>query len=121
MKKLSFNYSLKNIPVPTEKAYKNKLIESVEHVIKRMRWKAFFYNNQQKDQERTETFGIKIRKCPPQVQEMISFENDLFDMIKNVKFKFVRNTFQSQLNQDLNKIRQSKNTFVFADKTRNIY
>ena len=86
-----------------------------------MRWKAFFFNNQQKDQERAETFGIKTRKCPPQVQEMISFENDLFDMIKNVKFKLVRNTFQSQLNQDLNKIRQSKNIFVFADKTRNIY
>ena len=36
MKKLQFDYSYKNIPIPTERNYKLQLIEKIELVITRM-------------------------------------------------------------------------------------
>ena len=121
MEKLSFNYALKNIPLPSQKSYKTKLIEKVEQVIKRMRWKAAFLDKKEEELGRPEKFGFKTRTCPPQVKEMIPFENDLFDMIKRVKFREVNKDFQKQLNEDLQKIKSSDKVFIFADKTRNIY
>ena len=89
MDKRTFNYSLKNIPLPSEKSYKLKLIEKVEQVIKRMRWKAHFFDSKDKvkDNEMTENYGFKSRMCPPQVKDMIKFEDDLHQMIKSVELK----------------------------------
>lgn len=123
MNKKTFSYSLKNIPLPSKKSYKLKLIEKVELVIKRMRWKATFFDGKRKDaeQEKTNNFGFKTRKCPPQVAEMILFENDLFNMIKNIKFKTIKSDFLDELSNDLSMINNSSQVFAFADKTRNMY
>ena len=123
MDKRTFNYSLKNIPLPSEKSYKLKLIEKVEQVIKRMRWKAHFFDSKDKvkDNEMTENYGFKSRMCPPQVKDMIKFEDDLHQMIKSVEFKKVNNKFLNTLKSDIQDINKSQNLFVFADKTRNIY
>ena len=41
-----YSHSMRNIPLPSEKLYKTMLIEKViELLIKRMRWKAFLYEN----------------------------------------------------------------------------
>ena len=64
MEKIYFNYSLKNIPVPSRTSYKLQLSAKIESVIKRMRWKAhFFKNNTEKKQGRSETrnFWIQIK------------------------------------------------------------
>ena len=45
----------------------------------------------------------------------------MFDIIKSIKFRKVRNKFQEELKEDLSKIRKSRNMFVFADKTNNVY
>ena len=39
-----FCYSMKNIPLPLKNAYLKRLIEKVESVLKRMRWKAFSFD-----------------------------------------------------------------------------
>ena len=41
---IDFGYSLKNVPLPSKDSYKYKLIENTEQLLKRMRWKAFFYD-----------------------------------------------------------------------------
>ena len=51
MEKLQFDYSYKNIPIPTERNYKSQLMEKTELVIKRMRWKAHFYNEKKDAKE----------------------------------------------------------------------
>ena len=61
------------------------LTKKGQQAIKRMQWKAFFFNNQEKEYARVDKFGFKSRKGPPQVKDMIQFENDLFEMIKKVK------------------------------------
>ena len=51
---------------------------------------------------------------------LVHFENDMYDLIKNIKFKDHTNDFQRKLKTDAKKI-QSSDMFVFADKTSNIY
>ena len=64
MEKIYFNYLLKNIPLPSRTSRKLQLIDKIESVIKRMRWKAqFFLNNNEKNKEeaKCETFGFKLK------------------------------------------------------------
>ena len=133
MKKVNFNYSLKNIPIPSNSSYKLMLIDKMELLVKRMRWKAHFFLEEQKRKENKkqdtthtpslekETYGFKTNSCPPPVKELEAFEKDLFDIVKTLKFRKISNEFQSQLNKDIKMINQSKNVFVPADKTSNLY
>ena len=91
MEKLLFDYSYKNIPIPSERNYKLQLMEIIELVIKRMRWKVHFYNEKKdvkENETRTipETYGLKSLNCPPQVKELIQFKSNSLDMIKALKF-----------------------------------
>ena len=55
---------------------------------------------------------------PPQNLALTSFENDIY---QNIEFRKVHNDFQDKLKEDINEIRSSKNLFVFADKSTNLY
>ena len=122
MENTSFNYSLKNIPFPDKSSYTLKLMEKIESVIKRMRWKAYFYLNKETQK--------KISRRTPQdsnpgttrhsVAYLKNLRKDVFD-IKSIKFRKVRNKFQEELKEDLSKIRKSRNMFNFEDKTNNVY
>ena len=93
----------------------------VESVIKRMRWKAHFFLKGDKISDLNNPFGLLSNKTPPTILEMKSFENDVINLIKNIKFRNAENQFQISLANDLKRINSSPNIFVFADKTRNIY
>ena len=129
MDNFDLDYSGKNIPIPSTKEYIKCLLEKIESVIKRMRWKAFFFLNNSSDtdsssddeEKDTETYGFKSKKTPPQISEMVSFEKDLFNLIDNINYRQVSDTFQSQLKEDVKKINSSDKVFVKADKTRNMY
>ena len=49
------------------------------------------------------------------------FEDDLIDLVENIKFRKVRNYFQKQLHEYLRKKRSSKKTLTLTDKTSNMY
>ena len=124
MDQVRFDYSTKNIPIPPKNSYLKSLIEKVENVIKRMRWKAFFFDRKEEDSSDVVTnnsFGFKSRECPPQNNELDKFEADLLDMVHNVKFRNVNNKFQNKLNKDISKIDNSTKAFIPADKTSNFY
>ena len=100
------------------------LIEKVESVIKRKRWKAFFFDRNEQDNNdaiNNDNFGFKSRKCPPQNSELDKFEADLLDMVHNIKFRKVNKKFQNKLNEDISKIKKSTKAFNPADKTSNFY
>ena len=40
-----YSYAIKNIPIPSEKLYKIILLEKVELLVKRMRWKPHIFEN----------------------------------------------------------------------------
>ena len=102
MEKISFNYSLKNIPFPDKSSYTLKLMEKIESVVKRMQWKAYFYlNKETQEKQQKNTFGFKSRHHPPQCNLLEKFEKDVVDIIKSIKFRKVRNKFQEEPKEDL--------------------
>ena len=121
MEKINFNYSLKNIPVPSKSSYKLKLIDKIESVIKRMRWKAHFFINGDSTETKKETYGFKSKQYPSQIKELDMFEKDLFELVKSVKFRNSNDEFQNEIKDDINKIKSSSNVFIPADKTTNMY
>ena len=57
MKKLTFDYSMKNIPVTNKRSYLFKRIEYIGMVIKRMHWK-LIYCGMKENSIKTETYGL---------------------------------------------------------------
>ena len=121
VRQINLGYSLKNIPIPPAREYMKLLISRTEDVVKRMRWKAFFYLKGTSDACDKERYGFRSRKCPPQIDELTAFEDDVHRMIDNVKFRPASSEFQDTLRSDLKRIRESSNVVIAADKTRNLY
>ncbi len=120
MRQFRFDYSLKNIPIPSQDAYLRNLIEKVENVLKRMRWKVHFFLKGDKISDQNNPFGLPSNKTPPTLLKMKSFENDVINLIENIKFRNAENQLKISLafaKFDLKKINSSPNIFVFADKT----
>ena len=121
MEKVNFGYSLKNIPIPRRDAYMKSLIDKTHKFLKRMRWKAHFYDNPTTG-ERQETFGFNSEKSPPLVKDLLGFESDMYALIKGIEFKqHYGNRLQQKINKDIRDMRSSSCMFVQADKTTNIY
>ena len=47
-------YSMKNIAIPTRKIYLRQLMEKIQMVITRIRWKAIQFSNNENDDSETE-------------------------------------------------------------------
>ena len=88
---------------------KLKSIEKMKSVTKRMRWKALYFLNDDKDKadNRPETSGFKSRKIPPSCMEMERFK-DFFNMITSIKFKLIKTDLQLELKEDVNKLENPK-------------
>ena len=66
-------------------------------------------------------YGLKTRICLRKTTELVTFENDLIEPVKNTKLRKIRNQFQKRLQQDNKTLKTSNKTVTFADKTNNIY
>ena len=96
------------------------MMEKVESFITRLRWKAHFFDKN-KHSVNNINFGFKSNFTPLQHELLSPFESDLYDMIRSINFKPVRNDFQKKLTGDINNIKSSKHLLIFADKTTNLY
>ena len=120
MEKIDIDYSTKNIPIPSKDECEIQLVSKIEHVIKRMRWKALEYLGKLSNSTK-ESYGFKSKKCPPVVKEMSNFGEDLRLMIKNLEYREVKNSFSKKLANDVKLVKNTKELLVNADKSRNIY
>ena len=118
--KYDFNYSLKNIPLPSKKEYILALITAVEKFIKNLRWRAFFFLNPN-DRPEKETYGFKTMKATPKIEELKQLEERLRIMIRDLEFRKFSNDFQDKMKRDLNEIINDSHVIVAADKTSNHY
>ena len=122
IQKVNFNYSLKDIPICNKKEYLIKLYDATSKFINRLRWKLFFCNQEDNSPyEYKEENIFKSRKSAPAHDELKAFENDLFNIIKNIKFTTYKSNFQKKLKHDLNSLLTKNKIILFADKTRNLY
>ena len=121
MDQRNFGYSMKNIPIAGRNAYMKRMMEKVESVLRRMRWKALFFEKPEAAGPRLNTFGFKSTKAPPPMEHLNAFENDLYDLVRNIQFTTRRNEFQKQLARDVREMARSEDVLVHADKTTNLY
>lgn len=122
MERILFDYSLKNIPIPSEKEYIEKLIDTTEQFCKRLRWRVYFYLNPEHRSGVMETYGFKSRKSPPSLPELLNFEKRLSDMIRDIKLRPILCNCQQKLKTDAKQtINATDKLIISADKTTNHY
>ena len=113
MEKFNFGYSVKNIPIPSEREYKIQLTEKIEAVIKRMRWKAIFSDRTKEETEtKRKTYGLRSTATPAAVKELSAFENDLWRIVTKLQFRRVNCDFQNKLKEDIRNIKKSKKVLL---------
>ena len=131
MNKLSYSYSLKNIPYPSHWEYNKKLCRSIELFTRRLRWRAYHLladieaggsgGDESTNDEHKPNFGIRSEAAPPIVTELLPFEKELFEIPRRVSFGGKTNEVQKKLQSDLAKLKVNPNLVISADKTSNYY
>ena len=121
MEKFSVTYSTKNIPLPSQNDYLQRLIEKTEHFLCRMCWKAYFFLNPTTIRNTKDIYGFKSTKNPPLVEELKEFENHVLKMIQSTKFKHINSPFLIKIKDDAIKIKKETKLIIAADKTANFY
>ena len=58
-----------------------------------MRWKAIFQDIK-KEKSNQQRYGLRSFKIPPPVKELAAFESELIELVKNIKFRKVKNQLQ---------------------------
>ena len=123
MEQINFDYSLKNIPIPSKQSYLKCMIEEIESLTRRMRWKAHFFDSN--DTENRESpnfnFGFKSDITPSQKEHLNVFENDLCNIVQCIEFRHSRNIFQKQLATDRKQINETDSLLVSTDKITNMH
>ena len=66
-----------------------------------------------------EMYGFRSGKAGEPHHDLHEFEQDLFKLPKDIKFRKIPNKFQKKLNGELEDMKKSKNVYVPADKSRN--
>ena len=83
-----------------------------EMVIKRIRWKAVPFSNNEDNDRKTEWYGLKSLSLVRPVKELTLLENGLMLLVNNVKFRKVTNHLQDRLKQDLKIMKASNKTIL---------
>ena len=98
-------YSLKDIPICNKKEYLIKLYDATSKFINRLRWKLLFCNQEDSSPyEYKEKYIFKSCKSAPAHDKLKAFENDLFNIINNIKFTTYKSNFQKKIKHDLNNL-----------------
>ena len=129
MEQIQLGYSLKDIPVPEDKVYLEKVIASWGKTDKKMKWKVHRINNPTRTaRESKNTYGFPTVEAPPTLKadlpttkKLKEFQDGMIDLIREIKFNSNTNQHQVKLKQDISKIRSEKRVYMAADKTSNMY
>jgi hypothetical protein len=121
MDQVNLGYSTKNIPIPDKKEYLKRMISSAERLIRRIRWRTFFFLNKDATTEKKTTYGFCSSRAPPYIMDLKQFEDDMLNLVQNIEFSHKSNTFQEQLNKDKKITKEGDKLLVSADKTTHFY
>ena len=98
-----------------------KLLSQTENFLRRLRWKAYFFDTPDLEVKKKDNFGFKTNNCPPIVKNLLDFETDLYSMISKTEFRHTSNHTLKKIGEDAKKIRKSHAAIVPADKSSNFY
>ena len=86
-----------------------------------MRWKALFTLKGANDETNKKTYGFKSTNCPPQIEEVKAFADDMYHMVETISFRRASNQLQDKMRKDIKLIKDGAEIVAPADKTRNLY
>ena len=68
-----------------------------QEIIKQLQWKVFYFDKKQlnQDEEPLNTYGFRSEKTPPPNNNLIWFENDLYELICNLRYVKLQTTFKN--------------------------
>ena len=123
MDQVNWDYSTKNVPIPSDQEYCKVLIDKTSDFLKRAKWRAFFFLNPTQTTAKKETFGFKSTNSLPNVPELKELEEKMLELIQSVENKqnFTMPKFQKQMVKDIKEIKKTKEMIIKADKTNNHY
>ena len=128
MNKKCFGYSLKSIPIPSQKAYMNLMINQSEKFLRAVRWKVYFYKEKLKQGGKVNTgtknnYGFKSLAAPPLDLDLRQFEQDVKRMVRNLEFydTIHLNKLQKNMKTDIRSLSRKEELCIEADKNRNFY
>ena len=131
LERISINHSHKDIPTYSKTEYLVKLFDMTNKFLNKIRWALFWHEktnetNQSNDEleldYNNQQYNIfPTKKSGPSSNKLAAFENDLFDMCKNIKFKKVFSKYQNNLRNTLSKLKEQDKVVIKADKTSNLY
>ena len=95
MERIKFDYSLKNIPIPSRNSHKLQLIEKIGDFKKSFGKRIFFLTNtyDTNDNMNRETYGFKSKHHPGVIKELETFEKELFDIACSLKYRNTTDDF----------------------------
>ena len=109
MERVNFSYSLNNIPIPCKNAYLKNMTFKLESFIKRIRWKAFFYEKLENTSEAiTDNSGFKSVRTSPKNVHFNAFKTDLYDMVRNIEFKRVNSELKVTCQKTTNALMKTR-------------
>ena len=136
MDKVIFKYSHKDIPIHSNKSYLIKMMDMTSKFINKMRWKVYWHEKQQNIDSEIPTPGstttdqtdfnvnkniLPSKRSAPTSGKITAFENDLFSLCKNLKFKKNNCKYQSDLIKSIEELKEKRKVIVKAYKTSNLY
>ena len=69
-----------------------------------MSWRVHFFLQEKYESDiLRKGFRFKSKSAPPQYQHMETFEKGFIEMIPNIKFRSVKDTFQKKLKEEIEK------------------
>ena len=90
MDKFNIGYSTNSIPIVTERQYKLKLVKKFEAVIKRIRCKAFYFQQSDtRENSKNIFYDLTSDKTPLPAKHLEMFEKDLFKIEEKIKVSTV--------------------------------
>ena len=93
----------------TQKVQINKYIHNIY----------IYFNLDDNESVKNEYSGIfPLCRNPKEDKHLERFENNLYDLIKSLKFRKVKNPMFTKIRNDLNEIKKSNKTIAFADKSQ---
>ena len=75
MDRQNFDYSMKNVPIPSEKQFELEFLNSIHIFSKKSKWRALKHLHPEFFQNKKETFSLKSTKKPPDIKELKPFHD----------------------------------------------
>ena len=88
-----------------------------------MRWKAYFFSMRLTVLKRRDgrNMGLELGNIPHHIKEMDKFEAEMIGMVKEIRFRKMRNNIQQKMYEDMRRIKESDSIFEKSDKSGNLY